>query len=107
MTTESSWTRLRMGAIYPQSSAQATVIGVDGVELPDDSNVCYACSTNKEMNDITAEIFKRHIDTTYPPVYSEDLPPTHILVIEASLRRKKKSVSQAIHGVVVTKLGDD
>ncbi len=83
------------------------VIGTNGVQLPDARDVCYACPTNKERNGITAGIFKRHIDATHPPVDSEDLPLTHTLMIEASLRRKKKTVSQAIHDIVVTKLGDD
>ena len=38
---------------------------------------------------------------------SDELSPSHTIMIEASLRRKKKKVSRAVHDVVVTKLGDD
>ena len=101
--------RMRMGKDTKEDREKinSRVLGTNGVQLPNESDVCYACPTNKERNGIKAGVFKKLIDATHPSVDSDELPPIHTLTIEASLRRKKKNVSRAIHDVVLTKLGDD
>jgi hypothetical protein len=79
----------------------------NGVELPDDPNTCYACPTNKERNGITAGVFRNHILATHPRVDSCEMPPDHTLMIEASMRRKRKTLSRAFHDIATTTLGDD
>ncbi len=102
--------------------------------LPDHApDACFACSTNKERNGVTAACFKMHIEETHPTIDDNSLPPDHTLIIEASIskttetetgtedesktnntRKKKKrrrmqrrKVSAAFHDTVITQLGDD
>lgn len=78
-----------------------------GPAKPTNPNTSYACTTNKERNAVEASSFKNHILATHPKIENAEQPPDNMLIIEASLRRKKKKVSQAIQDVVVSKLGDD
>jgi len=78
------------------------------IEIPkNDEEICFACPTNKERNAITAGIFKEHILATHPTINDIQMPPDHTLMVEASMRQKRKKVSQGIHDTIVTKLGDD
>ncbi len=55
---------------------------------------CYACPTNKERNSTQKAIFRQHIQATHPSVTTNDLPPSHTLIIEAhinSSNSKKKT----------------
>ena len=104
--------RMRMGTDTREDREKINtrVIGAssdNGVQLPTDPDACYACPTNKERNGITAGTFKKHILATHPTVDSDELPPDHTLMIEASIRRKRRKVAQAIHDTIVTLLGDD
>ena len=92
--------------------------------LPENApDACYACSTNKERNGVTAAVFKEHIKNTHPDVAEVREPPGHTLMIEASTftngktnhsqqnrkrkRGKKQPISTAVHDTIVSKLGDD
>jgi len=98
--------------------------------LPEQApDACFACSTNKERNGVTASCFKLHIKETHPTIDDDNsLPPDHTLMIEASIsttvatemeteketenkkrtrRRKRRKVSAAFHDTVITQLGDD
>ena len=83
------------------------LIGKNDVTLPSVPDVCYACPTNKECNAITAGVFRNHVIETHPPVESEEDPPMHTLMVEASMRRKRKRISRVLHDLIVTKLGDN
>jgi hypothetical protein len=83
------------------------VIGKCGVQVPDVPDPSYACPTNKDRNGISAGVFKNHIIATHPLITSNELPPDHTLMIEASIRTKSKKVSQAVHDVITTMLGDN
>jgi len=102
--------RMRMGEDTREDREKINtrlIGGTNNVTPPDDDDACYACPTNQERNAIYAGIFKNHILDTHPDVASDDLPPDHTLMIEASMRRKKRKVSQAVHDTVITMLGDD
>ena len=102
--------RMRMGQDIKEDrkTINTRVIGKCGVEVPDVEEPSYACPTNKERNGITAGVFKDHIVSTHPLVTSDELPPDHTLMIEASVQTKaKKKVSQAVHDVITTMLGDN
>jgi hypothetical protein len=80
----------------------------------EDPNACYACATNKERNGVTAGTFRNHLLNTHPTVDSEDEPPNHTLMIEATIRKgegsstkKGAKVSQSIHDTITTSLGDN
>jgi hypothetical protein len=82
-------------------------------------DACFACSTNKERNGVTAASFKRLIEETHPTITNDDLPPDHTLIIEASVskaieteagsrkRKRHSTVPAAFHDTVITQLGDD
>jgi len=69
--------------------------------------VCYASPTNNELNAITAGVFKNHVIASHPLIESNEKPPQHTLMVEASMRRKQKRISQVLHDLIVTKLGDN
>eukprot|EP00957_Ditylum_brightwellii_P092010 7004967-Ditylum_brightwellii.AAC.1 len=91
--------------------------------LPENApDACFACSTNKERNGVTAASFKMHIEETHPAIDNDTPPPNHTLIIEASVckttedessnskkrkRRQRRKVSAAFHDTVITQLGDD
>ena len=77
------------------------------VSLPNDPNACYATPFNKQRNTLTAAVFKNHILATAPKVDYDDPPPAHTLMIEASMRRQNKKVSQAVHDVIISQLCDN
>lgn len=111
--------RMRMGedTLEDREEINKRVIslGRNGVRPPsDDPNVCYACPTNEERNGVTAGTFQKHIKRTHPTVESDDMPPDHTLMIEATIRqrvkgsrKKGRKVSQTIHDTIVTTLGDN
>jgi len=78
-------------------------------------DACFACSTNKERNGVTAATFKRHIEYTHPTITDDNPPPDHTLIIEASISKKtgekkrtqQRKVPAAFHDAVITQLGDD
>ena len=101
--------RMRMGKDTKEDREKINtrVIGKCGVQVPDVPDPSYACPTNKERNGISAGVFKNHIIATHPLITSNELPPDHTLMIEASIRTKSKKVSQAVHDVITTMLGDN
>ena len=101
--------RMRMGKDTKEDREKINtmVIGKCGVQVPDVPDPSYACPTNKERNGISARVFKNHIIATHPLITSNELPPDHTLMIEASIRTKHKKVSQAVHDVITTMLGDN
>eukprot|EP00984_Skeletonema_dohrnii_P014491 scaffold6089_cov149-Skeletonema_dohrnii-CCMP3373.AAC.2 len=56
----------------------------------DDPNISYACGTNKQRNGVIAGHFQQHILSTHPDVASDEDPPDHTLMIEASFTSSKK-----------------
>lgn len=100
--------RMRMGidTKADQKAINSCADDNHNVHLPTDPNICYACPTNKERNAVTASMFKQHILATHPTIDSDELPPDNTLIIlEASVRRKKQKVSCGLHGTIVTMLG--
>eukprot|EP00974_Lingulodinium_polyedra_P065137 6297003-Lingulodinium_polyedra.AAC.1 len=63
----------------------------NGIVPPsDDPNISYACGTNKQRNGVTAGHFQQHILSTHPDVDSDEDPPGHTLMIEASFTSSNK-----------------
>ena len=103
----------------------------NGIVPPsDDPNISYACSTNKQRNGVIAGHFQQHILSTHPDLDSDEDPPDHTLMIEASFtssnekeaatgetnggtskkrkrKSKKRKISQALHDIITTELGDN
>jgi hypothetical protein len=67
------------------------VIGRNGLTLPKklDGDTCYACPTNKERNLVTAAIFNEHIRKTHPDANTDELPPSHTIIIKADVKPSK------------------
>ena len=118
--------RMRMGEDTADDRREINkrLIGTHSVTLPENApDACYACSTNKERNGVTAATYKKHILETHPDISDHTSPPDHTLMIEAIItnrgtwqqtdnnkRRKKrgrKQVSKAVHDTIITQLGDD
>jgi len=101
--------RMRMGQDTKEDRRKRNtrVMGKNNVELPD-PDTCHACPTNKERNGrITAGIFRNHIMEMHPAIDSDEMPPAHTLMVEASMKKKTQPVSRAIHDIIVARLGDD
>ena len=64
------------------------VVGGDSVFIPEHPKLCYVTATNKMRNAITAATFKAHIEGTHPLVHSDDPPPSHTLMVDASMFKK-------------------
>eukprot|EP00986_Skeletonema_menzelii_P013820 scaffold8448_cov188-Skeletonema_menzelii.AAC.1 len=119
--------RMRIGedTLADRQEINKRVVGSkNSLALPDHApDACFACSTNKERNGVTAATFKVHIQETHPNINEAKLPPDHTLMIEASVftnsngthtqkhrkrkRGKKQRVSTAVHDTIISKLGDD
>eukprot|EP00957_Ditylum_brightwellii_P154124 11729541-Ditylum_brightwellii.AAC.1 len=64
----------------------------NGIVPPsDDPNISYACGTNKQRNGVIAGHFQQHILSTHPDVDSDEDPPGHTLMIEASFTSSKEA----------------
>lgn len=101
-----AWMRMGIDTKADQKAINSCADDNHNVHLPTDPNICYACPTNKERNAVTASMFKQHILATHPTIDSDELPPDNTLIIlEASVRRKKQKVSCGLHGTIVTMLG--
>jgi len=59
------------------------------------------------MNGIMAGIFRNHIMETHPTIDSDEVPPVHTLMVEASMKKKTQPVLRAIHDIIVARLGDN
>jgi hypothetical protein len=110
--------RLRSGTdtVEDREEINKRVISnANGTAVPnEDPNACYACATNRERNGVTAGTFRKHLINTHPTIASDDAPPDHTLMIEASIRKgggtsrqKGAKVSQSIHDTITTSLGDN
>jgi len=126
--------RMRMGedTLADRELINSRVVGSSSssspqlqLKLPENApDACFACSTNKERNGVTAASFKMHIEETHPKIHDSTLPPDHTLIIEATVaysgggsqhqkKRKRnrkqhnKKVPQAVHDTIITQLGDD
>jgi hypothetical protein len=115
--------RMRMGEDTEEDRHEINkrVIGYNSLSLPDSApDACYACPTNKQRNGVTAAAFRKHIMQTHPNIDTNELPPDHTLMIEATIttsgqqrrgnkrqRREQKKISQAVHDTIITQLGDD
>eukprot|EP00985_Skeletonema_marinoi_P016493 scaffold8885_cov170-Skeletonema_marinoi.AAC.3 len=129
--------RMRMGedTLADREEINKRVINPkNGIVPPsDDPNISYACGTNKQRNGVIAGHFQQHILSTHPDVDSDEDPPDHTLMIEASFTSsnkkeastgesnggkskkrkrnskngKKRKISQALHGIITTELGDN
>ena len=99
--------RMRMGTntLENREYINTRLIG-EKVQLPGVPDVCYACPTNKEHNAITAGVFKNQVVATHPLIESNEKPPQHTLMVEASMRCKQKRISRVLHDLIVTKLGE-
>ena len=120
-------TRIRMGedTLADRELINKRVVGSSSaLALPENApDACFACSTNKERNGVTAASFKMHIESTHPDIDDTSSPPDHTLIIEASVststsgknekgkKRKRgqnrRKVSNAVHDTIITQLGDD
>jgi len=72
---------------------------------------CYACPTNKERNSIQKAIFRQHIQATHPSVTTNDLPPSHTLIIEAHItssnsKKIQQKVDKNLRNQIITTCGD-
>ena len=72
---------------------------------------CYACPTNKERNSIQKAIFRQHIQATHPSVTTNDLPPSHTLIIEAHItssnsKKNQKKIDKNLRNRIITTCGD-
>jgi len=126
--------RMRMGetTLADREEINMRVINPkNGIVPPsDDPNISYACSTNKQRNGVIAGHFQQHILSTHPDLDSDEDPPDHTLMIEASFtssnekeaatgetnggtskkrkrKSKKRKISQALHDIITTELGDN
>ena len=71
--------RMRMGEDTREDVGSA-------LTLPEDApDACFACSTNKERNGVTAATFKKHIEEMHPTIVDNSPPPDHTLIREASI----------------------
>ena len=93
------------------------VVGRNGVTIPEndiDSDIAYACPTNKQRNSISAGIFYDHLQSeSFPTVDGNILPPEHTVIIEAdiqSMNSNDKSsttrVSQELRERIISTCGD-
>ena len=89
----------------------------NGLTLPKstaDADTCYACPFNKQRNEISAGIFKRHISSDdFPSVDSNELPPLHTIMIEAEFhsqstdnKKGKTRVSRVLSDRIISTCGD-
>ena len=127
--------RMRMGetTLADREEINMRVINPkNGIVPPsDEPNISYACGTNKQRNGVIAGHFQQHILSTHPDVDSDEDPPGHTLMIEASFTSskeastgenkggkskkrkrnskngKKRKISQALHDIITTELGDN
>jgi hypothetical protein len=125
--------RMRMGEDTREDREliNKRVVG-SSLTLPEHApDACFACSTNKERNGVTAATFKKHIEEMHPTIVDNSPPPDHTLIIEASItmanqteiedenekgagknkrkrkRMRRRKASAAFHDTVITQLGDD
>ena len=73
------------------------VLGRNGLTLPKslDGNACYACPRTREGNTISTAIWDKHLHATHQSKESTDLPPGHIIIIEADI----SPTSRSSHGL--------
>ena len=72
---------------------------------------CYACPTNKERNSIQKAIFRQHIQATHLSVTTNNLPPSHTLIIEAHItssnsKKIQQKVDKNLRNRIITTCGD-
>ena len=84
----------------------------DSISILQDVRLCYATSTNKTRNAITASTFQQHLLATHPSVdHNATLPPNHTLMIEVCIIKKigrsTTTISPVIHKIIVSSLGDN
>ena len=82
---------------------------LEGIALPTEGDICYACPFNRGRNAINATIFRNHIEATHPKVSDQTgIIPDHTLIIEASFyhRAGKKKCSKLLHETVYEHCGD-
>ena len=79
----------------------------------DDIDVCYACVTNKEWNDIATIIYSTRVDETYPIVKPGDNDqsacdgiPRNKIMLESVIESREGARSEAFHNYVIDKYGD-
>jgi hypothetical protein len=131
--------RMRMGEDTVEDREEINKRVIDpknGITPPsDDPNIAYACGTNKQRNGVIAGHFQQHILNTHPDINSNENPPDHTLMIEASFKsskkdeasstdegrkgekakkrkrrsknRKERKLSQALHDIITSELGDN
>ena len=70
------------------------LVGCNGVTIPKDCDeLAYACSTNKERNSISANVFSNHIAKTHPKISENIDVPMHTLVIESKIADKESNTN--------------
>ncbi|KAL7527853.1 hypothetical protein ACHAXR_004496 [Thalassiosira sp. AJA248-18] len=94
------------------------VVGQNGVTLPavtTDDDACYACPINKQRNATSGGIFQKHLLSSgeFPPIDSEELPPSHTVIIEADIhscttanKKEKTRVSREMRDRIINTCGD-
>ena len=85
--------RFRNGTIPKQDIAMLNTryIGNDDVTLPEMSERRYACSTNEEINALSAAIFLKHLENTHTKSTNPSINcPNHTVIIKGTMRYKGK-----------------
>ena len=79
----------------------------NGVEIPNEGEVCYACPSNEGRNSINTKIFYEHVKSTHPKITdTTSKPPNNTIIIESKMCKDKTPYRRSFHESIFNCVGD-